>query len=106
MKKQLPQILRELFFGILALVILYDQVFIAPTAQAILVFLAIFFLGSIPALRGDKQDKVGPFARFIMAMMGVSLPSGLPEDLDKEEEEEDEKKHGRDSSTTTPTLLD
>lgn len=67
---------RDLFLGALALVILYDQVFIATAAQPILIFLVVFLLGSIPALRGDNQSgRPSVFARLIMNLLGVEYPS-------------------------------
>lgn len=65
------QWIRDLFLTGLALAILYQQVFVAAQAQAILIFLVIFLLGSVPVLRGDTKDRPGVFARFIMSMLGV-----------------------------------
>lgn len=90
-----PVHFRDLFLGALALVILYDQVFIAPTAQAILIFLVIFLLGSIPALRGDSASgKPSIFARFIMTMLGVEFPSAWTDE---------DAPDGTSSSDDTPT---
>lgn len=70
-----PSLLRDLFLGSLALVILYDQVFLAATAQPILIFLVIFLFGSIPALRGDgKSTRPSTFARIIMMILGIHFP--------------------------------
>lgn len=70
---------RDLFLGALALVILYDQVFIAKAAQPLLIFLVVFLFASIPALRGDsKDDEFGPFARFVMMMLGIDVPPPPP----------------------------
>lgn len=72
---------RDIFLGGLALAILYDQVLVAAAAQPILVGLIVFLLGSIPALRGDrKQGEYGPFARVVMLMMGVKLPSDITQE--------------------------
>lgn len=70
--------------GVLALVILYDQVFVVAAkgkaVQPILIFLVIFLFGSIPALRGnDKRNQPSTFARVVMALMGVSLPTNYEE---------------------------
>lgn len=66
---------RDLFLGTLALIILYDQVFVARAAQPLLIFLVIFLFASIPALRGDKKDdQYGPFARFVMMALGIEVP--------------------------------
>ncbi len=93
-KSKWPVHFRDLFLGALALIILYDQVFVAHTAQAILIFLVVFLLGSIPALRGDSSSgKPSVFARFIMAMLGVEYPSGWT----------DEDQGGTDSSDAGPT---
>jgi hypothetical protein len=60
---------------VVALVILYDQVFIAPTAQPILIFLVIFLFGSIRFLRGDdKPGQQTPFARIVMKLLGIEMP--------------------------------
>lgn len=73
-------LLRDLFLGALALIMLYDQVFIAPHAQAILIFTALFLLGSIPALRGDDQKhRYGPFARLVMMALGIPFPTDFQE---------------------------
>lgn len=75
MRHRWRPLLRDAFLIVLALVILYDQVFIARSAQAILIFLVIFLFGSVPALRGDaKPGEYGTFARFVMFMLGVELP--------------------------------
>jgi hypothetical protein len=93
MKKHWHIPFRDLFLGTLALIILYDQVFIAKAAQPLLVFLVIFLFASIPALRGDsKDDQYGPFARFVMMALGIEVPQP-PEGKD----------HGTDSSSATPT---
>src|ERR1700677_983032 len=76
---------RNLFFLASATAILVDQAFIMPTAQPILVFLGIFLLGCVPALKGDKSEGVNPIVRLIMSMMGVPLP-------------EETKKKGQDDS--------
>jgi hypothetical protein len=69
-------LLRDLFLGGLALAILYDQVLVAHAAQPILIGLVIFLFGSIKALRGDdRPHEVSTFARLVMAMLGVELPS-------------------------------
>jgi hypothetical protein len=93
MKRHWPITFRDLFLGSLALVILYDQVFIARAAQPLLIFLVIFLFASIPALRGDsKDDQYGPFARFVMMALGIEVPQP-PEG----------RNHGMDSSSATPT---
>jgi hypothetical protein len=93
MKKHWHITFRDLFLGSLALVILYDQVFIARAAQPLLIFLVIFLFASIPALRGDsKDDQYGPFARFVMMALGIEVPQP-PEG----------KGHGTGSSSATPT---
>jgi hypothetical protein len=75
MKKHWHITFRDLFLGTLALIILYDQVFIARAAQPLLIFLVIFLFASIPALRGDsKDDQYGPFARFVMMALGIEVP--------------------------------
>lgn len=73
---------RDLFLGAIALGILYDQVYVAREAQAILIGLVVFLFGSIPALRGDKEAKegYGPFARFVLLLLGIKLPSEDPRD--------------------------
>ena len=87
MNKRTVTILRELFFLVLALAILYNQVFMEPTAQPILIFTAIFFLGSIPALRGDKSEQPNPFVRLFLAMLGVAT-SALKEENEEEESDD------------------
>jgi hypothetical protein len=83
-KSRWPNLFRDLFLGTLALVILYDQVFVVAASgkavQPILIFLVIFLFGSIPALRGnDKRNQPSTFARVVMALMGVSLPTNYEE---------------------------
>lgn len=83
---------RDLFLGAIALTVLYDQVFIAAQAQPLLIFLVLFLFASIPALRGDsKGDQYGPFARFVMMVLGIpSFPRS-------------ENNDGTASSSDTPT---
>lgn len=96
MKKHWHIPFRDLFLGTLALIILYDQVFIARAAQPLLIFLVIFLFASIPALRGDsKDDQYGPFARFVMMALGIEVPQP-PE----------ERGHGTDSSSVTQMSSD
>jgi hypothetical protein len=78
---KIRQLIRDLFLTGLALAILYQQVFVAAQAQAILIFLVIFLLGSVPVLRGDTKDEPGVFARFIMSMLGVH-PDGYDSSSD------------------------
>ena len=78
-------ILRDLFLGSIALVILYDQVFQVAAkgkaVQPILIFLVIFLFGSIPALRGDgRGGRPSTFARVIMTLLGVTFPQNYDED--------------------------
>lgn len=95
-KSRWPGLLRSLFLGSLALAILFDQVVVAPTAQPILIFLVIFLFGCIPALRGDgNSNKPSPFARIIMALLGVSFPASFREN--------EEHPDGIGSSTDGPT---
>lgn len=69
------QWLRDAFLLALSLIILYDQVFIASTAQPVLIFLVIFLWGCIPALRGDqKPGHYSLFARLVMHLMGITFP--------------------------------
>lgn len=92
MRRLWPIKFRDLFLGTLALIILYDQVFIAKAAQPLLIFLVIFLFASIPALRGDsKDDQYGPFARFVMMALGIEVPQ--PPDEGR----------GTGSSSATPT---
>jgi hypothetical protein len=79
-KPRWPGLLRDLFLGSLALVILYTQLFLDKPAQPILIFLVIFLFGSIPALRGDnKGNRPSTFARIIMSLMGVQFPENYSE---------------------------
>ena len=78
---------RDLFLGTLALVVLYDQVFVAAKAQPILIFLVIFLFGCIPALRGDRKQEgeYGPFVRIIMSLLGVKLPQNFQEGTESDQ---------------------
>jgi hypothetical protein len=79
---------RELVPLILAVAVFYQQVFVAKSIQPLGVFLIIFLLGSVPALRSDNQKRsFSPFARFVLLALGITLP----EPPDSEEEEEDPK---------------
>lgn len=80
MKHRWQPLLRDLFLIAVALVVLYDQVFIASKAQALLIFLVIFLFGSVPALRGDsKPGHYSTFARFVMLVLGVHMPDSFEE---------------------------
>ena len=96
MKSKLPSILRDLFFGVMAVAIIVDQVFIAGAAQPILVFLAMFFLGCIPALRGDKKDgQISFLARFFMQLLGVPVPEDSKRKPDSDTKESSDHTHTR-----------
>jgi|SRR5208282_3633535 len=88
MKSSLQRLIRDLFLGGLALAILYDQVLVARSAQAILIFLVIFLFGSIPMLRGDSKGN-GPttFARVVLRVVASLLGVKLPESFLENEEE-------------------
>lgn len=81
MKLRWAELLRDLFLGGLATAILYQEVWVAPEAQPILIFLVIFLYGCIPFLRGDKrkQGEYSPFVRLVMMFMGVKLPQNFKE---------------------------
>jgi hypothetical protein len=101
-RSTLANLFRDVFLGGLALAILYEQVFEVAAAgkavQPILIFLVIFLFGSIPALRGNsKSNQPSTFARVIMAIMGVSMPS------DYAENEESSLPSGTGSSSNGPT---
>jgi hypothetical protein len=85
-RKRFAKLGRELFFFASAMVILYQQVFVASTAQPILVFLALFFLGSIPALRGDGESSF--LSRLLLALLGMDIP---PSGDSKQDSDEDTK---------------
>jgi len=93
--KKLKHSLRDIFLGTLATFIILDQTPALGTkhAQSLLIFLAIFLYGCIPALRSDSKEAIGPFARFIMALMGISPSSVFLEDS---------KESGIDSSKPIP----
>jgi hypothetical protein len=88
-------VFRNVVFLTLALVTFYDQIFVAESAQPILIFLGLFFLGAVPALQGDKQEGTNVFARFFMGLMGV----GSTEERDKNQD-------GTDSLDDTLTSSD
>lgn len=73
-------LLRDLFLIAVALVVLYDQVFVASKAQALLIFLVIFLFGSVKALRSDdKPGHYSTFARLVMLALGVHMPESFEE---------------------------
>lgn len=86
---------RDIFLGTIALVILYDQVFIAAHAQPLLIFVVFFLFASIPALRGDQSTQPSMFARFVMYVLGIQSPN-LP----------DEHNSSTRSQNDTPTSAD
>jgi hypothetical protein len=75
---------RELVPLILALAVFYQQVFVAAKIQPLGIFLIIFLLGSVPALRSDNRPGHGIFARFILMSLGIPFPE---EDEDSSEKE-------------------
>lgn len=80
MRHRWQALLRDLFLITVALVVLYDQVFIASKAQALLIFLVIFLFGSVPAIRGDsKPGHYSSFARIVMLVLGVYMPESFEE---------------------------
>jgi hypothetical protein len=82
---------RDVFFTTLALIILYQQVFVATAAQPLLIFLVIFLFACIPALRGDGKDGDSLLQRFVLNAMGIRPPS------------EDDRPSFTGSSSDTPT---
>jgi hypothetical protein len=82
---------RDIFLVSLALVILYDQVFIARAAQPLLIFLVIFLFASVPALQGDTTEGESLFQKFVLRAMGIEM---------------DKLRDGMDSSPDTPTQSD
>jgi hypothetical protein len=98
-RAKLTSLFRNLFLGSLALAIFVDQVFLVATAQPILIFLIIFLLGSIPALRGDgKSGRPSTFARVIMMLLGVQFPESYSEN----EEHPDGTRPSTDGPTPSP----
>jgi hypothetical protein len=100
-KSRWPGLFRDLFLGTVALVILYQQVFIATAAQPLLIFLVIFLFASIPALRGDTKDGLSLLQTFVLKAMGVELP--LPENQDGTKSSDDTQQRSERSASDSPS---